>query len=160
MPKHNNTAIYPLKENPVGNDYFIIADSEDSLKTKNAKISTIPGIGISSYQRYKGIISQNLTADPDITIFENGLGAIVWTRIAQGQYLGTLIGAFTAGQTFTFIKSCDDSAEDQLFGIKWLTVDTVVISSSIRSTLIPTDSLLNNIEFYIDVYSTIPSISS
>ena len=159
MPKHNNIGIYPIKENPVSEDYFLIADSEDNLKTKNVKIGKVNSYG-SSYKRYKGIISQNLTADPNVTVFENGLGAIVWTRIAQGQYIGTLVGAFTNGKTFTMIKSCDDSGEDVLFAIKRYTDDTVIISSSLRSTLIPTDSLLNNIEFYIDVYSVIPSVSS
>jgi hypothetical protein len=38
--------------------------------------------------------------DPTIDVFENNIGAVVWTRIAEGEYRGTLAGAFPVGRTW------------------------------------------------------------
>lgn len=105
------------------------------------------------YKVYTATISQTGLADPVITtLFENTIGDIVWQRIAQGQYQGVLENAFF-NNTYTQIKPSYDSAEDVVFGIKKDDRDSVVISSSLLTTLLPTDSLLNNIDFEIRVYN-------
>lgn len=52
---------------------------------------------------YLALISQEGTDDPTVSIGQNSVGAIVWTRISAGLYHGTLIGAFLAAKTYGFI---------------------------------------------------------
>jgi hypothetical protein len=40
------------------------------------------------------------TDDPDVIEYENTLGPVVWTRISDGTYRGTLAGAFLVGKTW------------------------------------------------------------
>ena len=44
---------------------------------------------------YRALISQTGTSAPSVIEFENTIGAIVWTRLAVGKYMGTLLGTFT-----------------------------------------------------------------
>jgi hypothetical protein len=53
------------------------------------------------YKVYAVLISQSGTSAPTVTVLENTIGTIVWTRTAAGGYNGTLTGAFTASKTFT-----------------------------------------------------------
>lgn len=46
-------------------------------------------------KEYRALISQTGTSAPSLIEFENSIGAIVWTRIAVGKYMGTLTSAFT-----------------------------------------------------------------
>jgi len=73
--------------------------TEDGLTTNNLRVTeTINGRSVSemlpTYLKYIATISQAGILDPVVTILENTLGNIVWTRIAAGRYQGTLIGAF------------------------------------------------------------------
>lgn len=43
---------------------------------------------------YTGIITQTGTATPEVQIFTNTIGNIIWTRDDVGIYTGTLNGAF------------------------------------------------------------------
>lgn len=62
---------------------------------------------------YKAIGNQNGTNPPTIEPYKNNVGNIVWSRVANGAYRGTLVGAFldkkviSAGCT---IKSSFDSS--------------------------------------------------
>jgi hypothetical protein len=47
------------------------------------------------YKKYVAIIGQNGTANPIVTVIENTIGPIVWTRVSAGIYDGTLSGAFS-----------------------------------------------------------------
>jgi phospholipase/lecithinase/hemolysin len=48
----------------------------------------------SAYTKYVGNLFQTGTDAPVVTVLENTLGNIVWTRIGVGYYRGTLSGAF------------------------------------------------------------------
>lgn len=57
------------------------------------------------YDVYTARITQAGSADPVASdIAENSIGAIVWTRVTDGVYLGTLTGAF-ANNTKVFISN-------------------------------------------------------
>ncbi len=48
-----------------------------------------------SYKVYTALLTQTGTSDPTSVVLENTLGGdIVWSRVTDGQYLGTLNGAF------------------------------------------------------------------
>lgn len=45
------------------------------------------------YKIYAALISQQTTNAPTVTILENNTGrTIAWTRLGQGQYIGTITG--------------------------------------------------------------------
>jgi hypothetical protein len=49
-------------------------------------------------------MTQSGTSDPTVTVLENSIGDIVWTRASTGLYRGTLIGAFTLDKTYTMMS--------------------------------------------------------
>lgn len=55
---------------------------------------------IMAYQVYTAIISQSGTSDPVVTVLDNNIGNIVWTRGSEGTYNGTLANAFPLGKTW------------------------------------------------------------
>lgn len=57
------------------------------------------------YRKYVALISQIGTADPTVTILENTIGDIVWTRDGVGEYFGTLGGVFPAGKVWCSVDS-------------------------------------------------------
>lgn len=68
--------------------------------------SRITALETPEFLSYKAQLEQTGVADPVANILgNNDLGAIVWTRLAQGDYLGTLVGAFPQGKTFFYPSS-------------------------------------------------------
>lgn len=57
------------------------------------------------YKVYTALISQSGTSDPTATILDNTIGSIVWTRVSDGFYRGTLSGAFTTDKTWPMINT-------------------------------------------------------
>jgi hypothetical protein len=47
-----------------------------------------------AYLKYVGNLFQTGTDAPDVTVLENTIGNIVWTRLGVGLYKGELAGAF------------------------------------------------------------------
>ena len=102
-------AIYG-KGNVVGENLqgIVVGDeltvSENGITTTNLTVTeTINGSLISevlpTYKKYVATISQTGTNDPTVTVLENTIGDIVWTRAAIGEYEGTLTSAFPANKT-------------------------------------------------------------
>jgi len=59
MAKIENTNVYPIKNPPSNDDYFIITDVEDNNATKNCKIGDVSG-SINLYEKRVTIPSANL----------------------------------------------------------------------------------------------------
>ena len=58
-----------------------------------------------NYKVYSALITQISTSIPTVSILENTLGNIVWSRSSVGTYYGTLTGVFTSGKTFIQISN-------------------------------------------------------
>ena len=54
-----------------------------------------------NYKSYVALITQSGTAAPTVTILENTIGDIVWSFQSNGEYFGTLTGAFPSGKVIT-----------------------------------------------------------
>ena len=68
------------------------------------------------------------TGAPVATIMQNTIGNIVWTRTAEGSYVGTLSGAFTSNKTFLVGQTM--SAQTLVGGTgNWPQAQTMVTSS-------------------------------
>lgn len=66
----------------------------------NYTLATLEDITAPSYKVYTALISQSGTDAPTAIVLENTLGNVVWTRVSEGIYIGTLTGAFTTNKTF------------------------------------------------------------
>jgi hypothetical protein len=107
-----------------------------------------------NYKIYVALISQTGTSAPTVTILENTLGDIVWTRASTGLYYGTLTGAFLASKTFVIGGSADINAGGGDFAtldIKRLDNDKIYLYTYDNFT--PADSLLVNTSIEIRVYN-------
>lgn len=56
------------------------------------------------YKIYTAIFSHFSTDAPTVEVLENTIGNIVWSRNAEGDFAGTLAGAFPANKTIAFIQ--------------------------------------------------------
>ena len=120
---------------PSGLKGIVIGDNqsvtESGLTTTNLTVTeNINGVSVNSivptYQKYIATISQTGTSDPAVTILENTIGNIVWTRIAAGQYEGTLTGAFpSADKTYCMISQVNSS--QGVYYINWTSANTIQI---------------------------------
>jgi hypothetical protein len=127
--------------------------TEDGITTNNLRITeTLNGRPITemlpTYQKYIATISQAGILDPVVTILENTLGDIVWTRSGVGDYLGTLVGAFpNQDKTYLIIGQ----SQNDKFSLNYLGTDDVTIATLDNAGL-NQDALLNYTTIEIRVY--------
>ena len=127
--------------------------AEDGITTKNLQVETINGQSVSNalptYKKYIANISQAGTNDPTLSILENDLGDLVFTRAAIGRYEATLTGAFpTQGQVYLMIAN---SQVDTYLRIFWTSTDTIEIRTLDFANVL-TDGLLDYNTLEIRVY--------
>ena len=90
---------YPEIATPDVDDLLIGTDVENSNATKNFTVQSISDLVV-PYKIYNAILTQEDTYNPVATVLQNTLGGtVVWTRDAEGIYLGTLAGAFPTNKT-------------------------------------------------------------
>jgi hypothetical protein len=120
---------------PSGLKGIVIGDNqnvtEDGLTTSNLRVTeTINGQSVNTilptYQKYVALISQVGTNDPTLSILENTIGDIVWTRNLAGEYYGTLLNAFPINKTFIMINAFSNNASDSAAAL-WNTVSQVAV---------------------------------
>jgi len=143
------------KGNVVGSGVkaLVIGDGQvidnDGIVTNNLTVTgIINGAPVVNYKKYIATISQTGILDPTVTVLENTIGDIVWTRIGVGEYLGTLTGAFSAQDKVYCISGNNDFDSTSL---KWNSVNDVILWS-FDSTHSPIDASLNYTTIEIRVY--------
>lgn len=52
------------------------------------------------YKVYTALLTQEDANDPSANVLKNTIGDIVWTRVGDGEYIGTLSGAFPIDKYF------------------------------------------------------------
>lgn len=80
-----------------------INDVKHFFKKINEIIDWINNIGstaVPNYKIYKVLVSQTGTGNPTVTVLENTLGTVTWTRSSAGNYYITSNDLFTDGKTF------------------------------------------------------------
>jgi hypothetical protein len=122
---------------------------QDGMVVPNLTVTqSINGAPVVGYNRYIALISQTGILDPTVTVLENTIGDIVWTRSGVGEYLGTLTGAFTSQDKVYCISGNNDFDSTSL---KWNSANDVVLWS-FDSTHTPIDASLNYTTIEIRVY--------
>ncbi len=81
---------------------------------------------------YRALVSQDGTADPTVIILENTLGPVIWTRVTDGQYFGTLTGQLIRTKTWVNTTSNDSVDDDSCFGLSTYDNDSVLLTSGSR----------------------------
>jgi len=123
----------------------------DGMVVPNLTVTeSINGAPVVGYKRYIATISQAGIADPTVTVLENTIGDIVWTRLGVGYYLGTLIGAFpNISKTYCVINQTGGA-----YGIAYFDVNGIdeVIIRWVDFTGTPLDGVLNNNTIEIRTY--------
>jgi len=117
-----------------------------TTKGEKGDASPVASLG---YKVYKALISQSSTNAPTVTVLQNTIGDIVWTRDGVGVYLGTLANAFTANKTFLPQPSQNNSNKSIVLfrtGVNVIEIDTFDITNTLA------DSLLNENSICIEVY--------
>jgi hypothetical protein len=104
------------------------------------------------YTLWEGTLTQTSNGNPTVNAIKNSLPApIVFTRNSAGDYIGTLVGAFTAGKTVVYVGSFDKSWGAD---VKAFRVDDDTISIRTGSTTDFTDDdVLNDTPIFIKVYN-------
>ncbi len=117
--------------NPTNGKRVLFAKS-DGWYDKNsagvtAKLATTSDIS-APYLVYTALLTQSGTDAPVATVLENTLGGtVVWTRTGDGQYTGTLAGAYTENKTY--ISALYPTANFNEFRFNRATDNTIVIQS-------------------------------
>jgi hypothetical protein len=129
--------------------------SESGITTTNLRVTeTINGepIGVvlPAYKKYVATISQTGTLAPTVTILENTIGDIVWTRVGVGLYNGYLLGAFV-NQNNNYLMINNPISSLSVVELKWGTIDDININTY-DTTFVSTDGLLSFNTIEIRVY--------
>lgn len=71
-----------------------------------------------TYQKYVATISQFGTNDPTVTILENTIGNIVWTRLSSGNYQGYLLDGFPSPDK-TYLNVSQINSAQGVYYLGW-----------------------------------------
>ena len=87
---------------------------------------TINGDAVVPYKKYIANVTQSGSSAPTVSILENTIGDIVWTRNLAGEYYGTLSNAFPMDKTYIIINAFSNNASDSAAAL-WNNVSQVAI---------------------------------
>lgn len=109
--------------------------------------------GLNQYKVYKAFITQSGVNAPTVTILENTIGDIVWTRANTGQYAGTLTDAFPGGKTFCLkLNGSDCKALGNTFSFGRSGNSAVYVNSFNGVYTTASDGILDSTQIEIQVY--------
>jgi hypothetical protein len=101
--------------------------SGDGMVVNNLTVTgSINGDVVVPYKKYIANITQSGIAAPTVSILENTIGDIVWTRNLAGEYYGTLTNAFPMDKTYIIINAFSNNASDSAAAL-WNNVSQVAI---------------------------------
>ena len=107
------------------------------------------------YKVYSAIFNQFSSNAPTVTILENTIGNIIWTRNDTGNYSGTLVNAFSSGITMS-PQNAINIINGSLDGCKLEVINAnqdVISINTYDSTNIVSDGLLSDIFIEIRIYN-------
>ena len=124
--------------------------SDSGMVINNLTVTgTINGDVVVPYKKYVATISQTGTSDPTVTVLENTIGDIVWTRGGVGVYSADLLGAFPT-QDKVYLSINNTLASLFITEFKWGTLDNVTITTyDIASASIDGAMSFNTIEIRV-----------
>lgn len=95
-----------------------------------------------AYLKYVASLNQTGTNAPTVTILENTLGNIVWTRVGVGSYLGTLAGAFPVTNRVWFAKVNPQQTTSRYnIVLNYATANTIQLLAFFNDNVTPIDDI-------------------
>jgi hypothetical protein len=135
----------------VGNNIVIPASCENLIVFGSNITADENSTGLLlNYKSYVALITQVGTGAPTVFILENTIGDIVWTRLATGDYRGTLTDAFTDRKVITLSNQMESL---KTILIQRKNIDAISIETFTTSTGAAIDSVLNRTSIEIRVYN-------
>lgn len=124
--------------------------SDSGMVINNLTVTgTINGDVVVPFKKYVATISQTGTSDPTVTVLENTIGDIVWTRVAVGGYSADLLGAFPV-QDKVYLSINNTLTSVFITEFKWGTLDNVNINTyDLTATSIDGAMSYNTIEIRV-----------
>ena len=119
-----NTVPAGVKGVIIGNGQTL--ESDGMVVSDLTVTNTINGDAVVPYKRYIANVTQSGSAAPTVSILENTIGDIVWTRNLAGEYYGTLSNAFPMDKTYIIINAFSNNASDSAAAL-WNNVSQVAI---------------------------------
>lgn len=105
-------------------------------------------------KHYTATVNQTGTNNPVMTILQNQIGNIIWTRNSAGLYYGALTGAFPTTKTQAWAQQ--SQATDRLVVCEVVDQDTLLLyQGGLDTPFNPVDELAN-VLLDIKVYHTQP----
>jgi hypothetical protein len=125
---------------------------QDGMVVPNLTVTqSINGAPVVGYKKYIALISQTGTNDPTLSILENTIGDIVWTRGGVGDYSGTLIGAFLQPKTYIIFQNFYSGTGSHISFIERISDNEInIVTKDNTNTFI--DNVLNYTTIEIRVY--------
>jgi hypothetical protein len=144
-----NTVTAGTKGVIVGNGQTL---ANDGMVVSDLTVTgTINGDAVVPYKKYIALISQIGTADPTVTVLENTIGDIVWTRSSIGDYLGTLTGAFLQPKTYIIFQNFYSGTGSHISFVSRITDDEInIVTKDNTNTFI--DNVLDYTTIEIRTY--------
>lgn len=129
----------------------ITVDNTDPLNPVVSSSSSL-------YKVYVALLTQSGTNAPVATVLENTLvGTPIWTRTGAGIYVATLVGAFIANKTVTFLQNGNtgdiDGIVTKIIRNNQNSVMVVVFGSGTGENYNAGDGGLNNTAVEIRIYN-------
>lgn len=104
------------------------------------------------YKSYVALLTQSGTDAPTAIVLQNDLGGtVVWSRSSTGNYIATLVGAFTENKSWCVVNDTNDASDVGYFSLKKVDSDSFVLDT-FDSIVTPVDDLLINTSIEIRVY--------
>jgi hypothetical protein len=147
----NNIRIYTTGSDSVNSSSVLILNQDGAnviLQASNNSEWVGTGVPITTYKVYTALLSQKGINPPIAIVLENTIGDIVWSYSSIGEYIGTLVNAFTDDKTYLFAYIVPSSL------IKFERNNVSQVSIGTTDNLgAKTNGLLDNTSIEIRVYS-------
>jgi len=126
---------------------LVIGDGQ-TLNEDGIITPRINGAAVQSFS-YVANLTQTGTAAPTAIELSNNIGAVTWTRVAQGQYKGVALSPFDALYTFVIINS---NEHDHLNNAYINTDGDIIVKTTNTQNHQHNDAVLNNTTLEIRTY--------
>lgn len=151
LNKISNGILDVFKNTPADvNTVNQLVDRLNSITDTDGQISS--SVSTSLYKIYSALLTQSGTAAPVVTVLENTIGTIVWTRSSGGIYVATLTSAFTDSKTQLFYGTGIGFTLCQFFRTSGDETNSLTLIS-FDDSITPTDNSLLNTSIQIKVYN-------
>jgi hypothetical protein len=140
---------------PLSTIYFdgVVSSTQAGfISSLQAMFTNLAG-GSLGYSVYVAVLNQTGTNAPVATVLQNTLGGtVVWSRDSEGNYFGTLSGAFSFDKTVIFVGTPGSTAQSYVAYVNDANSIYLETASNAQNGGSDGDGLLSNTSIEVKVY--------